>query len=89
MEKKFPLGQGAIQVGSCKTILNLFSFNSLGGGPAPKTRLVVRHRPMNSIEDGEMKRRLTLLEPLAEEEEEEEVSQGEGGEGQNGEQVRQ
>lgn len=43
-----------------------------------KTRLVVQHRPMNSIEEGEMKRRLTLLEPLGDEEDEEEISQGEG-----------
>ena len=64
----------------------LFFFVYLGGGPAPKTRLVVRHRPMNSIEEGEMKRRLTLLEPLGDEEEEDEMSQGEEAEGQNGEQ---
>ena len=41
---------------------------------------------MNSIEEGEMKRRLTLLEPLGDEEEEDEMSQGEEAEGQNGEQ---
>ena len=40
---------------------------------------------MNSIEEGEMKRRLTLLEPLGDEEEEDEMSQGEEAEGQNGE----
>ena len=33
-----------------------------------------------------MKRRLTLLEPLGDEEEEDEMSQGEEAEGQNGEQ---
>lgn len=49
----------------------------VGGGPAPKTRLVVRHRHMNSTEEGEMTRRLQLLEPLEDEEEEEEGSDGE------------
>lgn len=51
---------------------DLFSYSCLGGGPAPKTRLVVRHRQMNALEEGEMTRRLQLLEPLEEEESEEE-----------------
>jgi len=47
-------------------VYNLFFL--VGGGPAPKTRLVVRHRPINSAEEEEMSRRLTFLEPLEEEE---------------------
>ncbi|XP_067939429.1 RNA polymerase II-associated factor 1 homolog [Watersipora subatra] len=64
-----------------ETRVRLTKRRKTGGGPAPKTRLIVRHRPMNDTEEGEMERRMTLLEPLAEDEEEAshaETSESEG-----------